>query len=71
MNIDNDLGVFKGRMFWMWEGNHRVSARLHDIDHFLRNEADGMTPSIAFSFNPLGFGGTMLDSMHNVNMLQD
>ena len=55
----------------MWEGNHRVSARLHDIDHFLRNEADGMTPSIAFSFNPLGFGGTMLDSMHNVNMLQD
>lgn len=71
LNIYSDLSVLKGKMFWMWEGNHMVSAWLHDIDHFLHNEANGMTPSIARSFNSLGFVGTMLDSMHNVNMLQD
>lgn len=71
LNIYSDLSVLKRNMFWMWEGKYMVSAWLHDIDHFLHNEANGMTPSIALSFNSLGFVGTMLDSMHNVNMLQD
>lgn len=70
LSTHNDLCGFKGKMFWMWEGNHRVSAWHRDIDHLLHNEV-GDTSLPFIIYNSLGFVGIMLDSMHDVDMLRD
>lgn len=34
MKIDDKFGVFNGKMFCVWEVNHRVSAWMRHVSHF-------------------------------------
>ena len=61
----------KGKTFWMWEGNRRISVWWLDIDHVNHNEVGGTTLSIAFFWNPSGSIGVVFDLMDDVNMLQN
>jgi hypothetical protein len=67
MKIDDKFGVFNGKMFCVWEGNHMVSYWMRHINHFHPKYSNwhNMVPCI--SSDPSNYVGVLLIIMHDIN----
>ena len=65
---DEDSKVFKGKMFWIWEDNHRVTAWRRHINTFHAHEEEWHYRLDCICLNALETTGVLLDVMNDVNM---
>ena len=62
------LGCVQRKMFWMWEGNHRISEWQCDTYHINHNEVGDIHNSIIFIFlNSSSFVCVVFDSISDGN----
>ena len=69
LSMDEDLLNFKGKMFWVWEGNHTVIAWQRRIDQYYGRKIDWHFNVVCICLGPYGATGVLLDAMNNVNIL--
>lgn len=67
--MDEDLTIFKGEMFWVWEGNHKVSAWRCHLDQYHGTKIDWPFIVDCICLDPIGATSVLLDVVNNVNML--
>lgn len=61
--------IFKGKMFRVWEGNHRVTSWRHHNDQYHDIEIDWHFSVDYICLDPIGGIGILLDAMNNINGL--
>ena len=67
LDKDKDLHKFKGKMFYVWEGNHRVTAWLRHIERHHSDEERWHYSVDCIFLDPKGSVGVLLDAMNDVN----
>jgi len=67
LSQDEDLKGFKGKMFWVWEGNHRVTAWRRHIDKVHADEEEWHYSVDCICLNAMDATGVLLDAMNDVN----
>ena len=67
MKIDDKFGVFNGKMFCVWEVNHRASAWMRHVSHFHLEDPNwhNMVPCI--SLDSSNYVGVFLVIMHDID----
>jgi hypothetical protein len=68
LRTSNDLDVFEGKMFGMWEGNHRVITWRRHIDTLHQDDFQWCYTVDCIYLFLVDFISVSLDAMHNVNM---
>lgn len=66
---DEDQIIFKGKMLWVWEGNHKVIVWCCHIDQFHANKIEWHYNVDCICFDPASTIGVLIDAMNHVNML--
>ena len=69
LDKDKDLHKFKGKMLYVWEGNHRVTAWLRHIERHHSDEEHWHYSVDCIFLDPKGLVGVLLDAMNDVNRL--
>ena len=67
LDKDKDLLKFKGKMFYVWEGNHRVTAWLRHIERHHSDEECWHYSVDCIFLDPKDSVGVLLDAMNDVN----
>ena len=65
MRSGDKFGVFSGKMFWVWEGSHMVSAWMHHINCFHRKDPNWHMVDCIF-LEPSDYVGILLVVMHDI-----
>ena len=69
LDKDKKLHKFKGKMFYVWEGNHRVTAWLHHNERHQSNEGQWHYSVDCIFLDQKGSVGVLLDAINDVNRL--
>jgi hypothetical protein len=69
LDKNKDLLKFKGKMFYVWEGNDRVTAWLHHIECHHHDDERWHYSMDCIFLDPKGSIGLLLDAMNNINRL--
>jgi hypothetical protein len=64
---DDDLNQFSGKMFFVWEGNHRLSAWLRHINKHHADDPAWHISVHCIILDPRGQVGNLLHAMHDIN----
>ena len=64
---DPDLAKFSGKMFYVWEGNHRVTARWRHVNNFHRDDKAWHILVHYIVLDPRNETGVLLDAMNDIN----
>jgi hypothetical protein len=64
---DDDLTDLRGRMFFVWDGNHRVTAWMRHIRNCHSNDPDWHIRVQCIFLDPRGQVGNLLNAMSDVN----
>ena len=67
LDADPDLARFFGKMFYVWEGNHRVTAWWRHVNHFHRNDEAWHISVHCIVLDPRNETGVLLDAMNDIN----
>ena len=67
LDADPDLARFSGKMFYMWEGNHRVTAWWHHVNNFHHNDEAWHISVHCIVLDPWNETGLLLDAMNDIN----
>ena len=65
--LDDDLKVFKAKIFWVWEDNHRVLAWTGHMDKIHADEEKWHYSVDCMCLNAMDATGILLDTMNDVN----
>ena len=69
LDEDKYLYKFKGKMFYVWEGNHQVTSWLQHIERHHSDEECWHYSVNCIFLDPKGLVRVLLDAMNNVNCL--
>ena len=69
LSMDEDLMTFKGKTFWVWEGNHMVIAWWHHIEQYYGTKIDWHFNVDCICLDPTGATRDFLDAKNDSNML--
>ena len=64
---DPDLAKFAGKMFYVWEGNHRITAWWHHVNNFHHNDEVWHISIHCVLLDPRNETGVLLDAMNDIN----
>ena len=64
---DEELMQFKHKMFYVWEGNHRLSAWLRHINKHHADDPSWHISVHCIVLDPRGHVGKLLHAMHDIN----
>ena len=64
---DPDLARFSGKMFYVWEGNHRVTAWWRHVNSFHRDDEAWHILVHCIVLDPRNETGVLLDAMNDIN----
>ena len=64
---DDDYIQFQGKLFFVWEGNHRLAAWMRYINTFPSNDPDWHYSVHAIVLDPRGHVGNLLHAMSDIN----
>ena len=64
---DLDLARFSGKMFYVWEGNHRVTAWWRHVNNFHRNDKAWHISVHCIVLDPRNKTAVLLDAMNDIN----
>ena len=64
---DPDLRQFSGKMFFVWEGNHRLHAWLRHINNHHGEDPEWHISVHCILLDPRGQVGNLLHAMHDIN----
>ena len=64
---DPDLARFSGKMFYVWEGNHRVTAWWRHVNSFHRDDEAWHISVHCIVLDPRNETGVLLDAMNDIN----
>ena len=64
---DPDLVKFFGKMFYVWEGNHRITAWWRHVNNFHRDDEAWHISVHCIVFDPRNETGVLLDAMNDIN----
>ena len=64
---DPDVARFSGKMFYVWEGNHRVTAWWRHVNSFHRNDGAWHISVHCIVLDPRNETGVLLDAMNDIN----
>ena len=64
---DPDLAKFSRKMFYVWEGNHRVTAWWRHVNNFHRDDEAWHTSIHYIVLDPRNKTGVLLDAMNDIN----
>ncbi len=67
LEADEDLADLRGRMFFVWDGNHRVTAWMRHIRNCHSNEPDWHIRVHCIVLDARGQVGNLLNAMSDVN----
>ena len=67
LNADPDLARFSSKMFYMWEGNHRVTAWWRHVNNFHCNDKAWHISVHCIVLDPRNETGVLLDAMNDIN----
>ena len=62
-----DLAKFFGKMFYVWEGNHRVTAWWRHVNNFHRDDKAWHISVHCIVFDPRNKTSVLLDAMNDIN----
>ena len=64
---DPDLARFSGKMFYVWEGNHRVTTWWRHVNNFHRDDEAWHISVHCIVLDPRDETGVLLDAMNDIN----
>ena len=64
---DSDLKQFSGKMFYVWEGNHRLAAWYRHINKHHSEDPAWHISVHCIVLDPRGHVGNLLHAMHDIN----
>ena len=67
LDADPDLARFSGKMFYVWEGNHRVTAWWRHVNNFHGNDEAWHISVHCIVLDPRNETGVLLDAMNDIN----
>jgi hypothetical protein len=67
LQVDSDLKQFSGKMFYVWEGNHRLAAWLRHINNHHAEDPELHISVHCIILDPCGQVGLLLNAMHDIN----
>ena len=67
LQADPDLKQFSGKMFFVWEGNHRLAAWLRHINNHHAEDPEWHISVHCIILDPRGQVGLLLNAMHDIN----
>lgn len=67
LQSDPDLQQFSGKMFYVWEGNHRLSAWFRHINSHHSEDPEWHISVHCIVLDPRGQIGNLLHAMHDIN----
>jgi hypothetical protein len=67
LKADPDLEHLCGKMFFVWEGNHRLSAWMRHINNHHAEEPEWHIAVHCIVLDPRGQVGNLLHAMHDIN----
>jgi hypothetical protein len=67
LQTDSDLKQFSGKMFYVWEGNHRLAAWLRHINNHHVEDPEWHISVHCIILDPRGQVGLLLNAMHDIN----
>ena len=67
LDADPDLARFSGKMFYVWEGNHRVTAWWRHVNNFHRDDEAWHISVHCIVLDPRNEAGVLLDAMNDIN----
>jgi hypothetical protein len=67
LQSDEDWSQFSGKMFFVWEGNHRLSAWLRHINKHHADDPSWHISVQCIVLDPRGHVGNLLHAMHDIN----
>ncbi len=67
LRCDPDLVPLSGKMFFVWEGNHRLSAWMRHINNHHSDDPEWHISVHCIVLDPRGQVGNLLHAMHDIN----
>ena len=67
LDANPDLAKFSGKMFYVWEGNHRVTAWWRHVNNFHRNDEAWHISVHCIVLDPRNETDVLLDAMNDIN----
>ncbi len=67
IRADPDLKHLSGKMFFVWEGNHRLAAWMRHINNHHAEDKDWHVSVHCIVLDPRGQVGNLLHAMHDIN----
>ena len=67
LDADPDLARFSSKMFYVWEGNHQVTAWWRHVNNFHRNDEALHISVHCIVLDPRNETGVLLDAMNDIN----